>query len=139
MRYLLPLAAAMMAVAGAALPFAATVEAQAARSERVQFAKGKSSKVIKGVLRGSQSRSFLVNLRAGQTLTVTLESSKGAANFNVTAPGAEQAMFIGSISGNTMTEVIPSSGDYKVDLFLMRSAARRGETANFTLTIGATG
>ena len=38
-----------------------------------------------------------------------------------------------------MTEVIPSSGDYTVDLYMMRNAARRGETTTFTITIGATG
>jgi hypothetical protein len=38
-----------------------------------------------------------------------------------------------------MKEAIPSSGDYKIDLYLMRNAARRGETSNFTITSGATG
>jgi hypothetical protein len=38
-----------------------------------------------------------------------------------------------------MTEVIPSSGDYTIDLYMMRSAARRGEASSFTITIGATG
>ena len=81
----------------------------------------------------------MVGLRAGQTLTVKLVPSNPSTYFNVTAPGAEQAMFIGSTAGTTMTEVIPSSGDYKIDLYLMRNAARRGDTSNFTITIGATG
>ena len=139
MRYLLPLAAAALAVTAATIPFATIAEAQTAKPERVQFAKGKSSKTIKGTLKGDQSRQFVVNLRAGQTMTVTLNASNGSTYFNVTAPGAAQAMFIGSTSGNTMTEVIPSSGDYTVDLYMMRNAARRGETTNFTITIGATG
>lgn len=139
MRYFLPIAAAMMAVAAAALPFATIAEAQTAKPERVQFAKGKSSKVIKGTIKGEQSRLFVVNLRAGQTLTVTLVPSNASTYFNVTAPGAEQAMFIGSSSGTTMKEVVPSSGDYTIDLYLMRNAARRGDTSNFTITIGATG
>jgi hypothetical protein len=139
MRYFLPIAAALMAVTAAALPFATIAEAQTAKPERVQFAKGKSAKTIKGTIKGDQSRLFVVNLRAGQTLTVKLVPSNASTYFNVTAPGAEQAMFIGSSSGNTMKEVIPSSGDYKIDLYLMRNAARRGETSNFTITIGATG
>ncbi|MFN3863208.1 MAG: hypothetical protein ACK4RT_02885 [Erythrobacter sp.] len=36
------------------------------------------------------------------------------------------ALPFGSTAGNTMTEVIPSAGDCKIDLFLMRNAARRG-------------
>lgn len=139
MRYLLPIAAGLMAVTAAALPFATIAEAQTAKPERVQFAKGKSSKVIKGTIKGEQSRLFVVNLRAGQTLTVTLVPSNPSTYFNVTAPGADQAMFIGSSSGTTMKEVIPSSGDYTIDLYLMRNAARRGDTSNFTITIGATG
>ncbi len=139
MRYFLPLAAAMMTVAVAALPFATIAEAQTAKLERVQFAKGKSSKTIKGTIKGDQSRLFLVGLRAGQTITVKLVTSNASNYFNVTAPGAEQAMFIGSSSGNTFTDVIPSTGDYKIDLYLMRNAARRNESANFTITIGATG
>lgn len=139
MRYLLPLAAAALTVTAVTLPFATIAEAQTAKPERVQFAKGKSSKTIKGTLKGDQSRLFVVNLRAGQTMTVKLDASNGSTYFNVTAPGAQQAMFIGSTSGNTMQEVIPSSGDYTIDLYMMRNAARRGETTKFTITIGATG
>ncbi len=139
MRYLLPLVATALTVTAATVPFATIAEAQTAKPERVQFAKGKSAKTIKGTLKGDQSRLFVVNLRAGQTMTVKLNASNGSTYFNVTAPGAQQAMFIGSTSGNTMQEVIPSSGDYTIDLYMMRNAARRGETTNFTITIGATG
>lgn len=139
MRFILPLAAALMTVTAASVPLAPAALAQSAKPERVQFAKGTSSKTIKGTLKGDQSRQFVVNVRAGQTMTVKLTASNGSTYFNVTAPGAQQAMFIGSTSGDTMTEVIPSSGDYTVDLFMMRNAARRGEVTSFTITIGATG
>ncbi len=129
------IAAASLAVC---LPFAASAQAPGVQAERVQFAKGTSSKAIKGTIKGDQSRLFTVNLRAGQTLKVKLVTSNASTYFNVTAPGAEQAMFIGSTSGTTFQDVIPSSGDYKIDLYLMRNAARRNETANFTITIGAT-
>lgn len=139
MRYRLPLAAAALTATAIAVPFATIAAAQTAKPERVQFAKGKSSKVITGTFMGDQSRTFLVNLRAGQRMTVKLVSTNYSANFNVTAPGASEAMFIGSIAGDEFVDTIPSSGDYRIDLFLMRNAARRGEATNFTLTIGATG
>ena len=120
-------------------PIAIHAQAPTPKPERVHFAKGMSSKIIKGSIKGDRSRLFLINVRAGQTLKVKLVSSNASANFNVTAPGAEQALFIGSTSGSDFQDVVPSSGDYKIDLFLMRNAARRNETANFTLTIGATG
>jgi hypothetical protein len=34
---------------------------------------------------------------------------------------------------------LPADGEYKLRVYLMRSAARRGETANYTLTVGITG
>lgn len=130
---------AFPAIAAAAIGLMSPVTgaAQAARPERVQFAKGASSKIIKGSIRGEQSRLLLVRLTAGQTLRVTLASSNASANFNVTAPGAAEALFIGSISGSAFAGAVPMSGDYRIDLFLMRAAARRNETANFTLTIAA--
>ncbi len=131
-------ATAALALSLIALPFATVAQSPTPKPERVQFAKGMSSKVIKGAIKGDQSRLFLVNLRAGQKISVKLVSSNSSAYFNVTAPGAQGAMFIGSTSGNEFKDVIPSSGDYKIDLYLMRNAARRNETANFTITIGAT-
>ena len=138
MKLPLPFAAALLAAGALALPMTSLAQAPMPKPERVQFAKGTSSKTIKGMLKGDQSRTFLVNLRAGQKMTVKLVSNNASANFNVTAPGAMQAMFIGSVSGNEFADTIPSSGDYKVDLFLMRNAARRNESVSFTITIGAT-
>ena len=138
MKLPVPFAAALLAAGTLALPMTSLAQAPMPKPERVQFAKGTSSKTIKGMLKGDQSRTFLVNLRAGQKMTVKLVSNNASANFNVTAPGAMQAMFIGSVSGNEFADTIPSSGDYKVDLFLMRNAARRNESVSFTITIGAT-
>jgi hypothetical protein len=133
------LTAAALAISAMAIPFATIAQAPSVKPERVMFAKGASSKAIKGTIKGDKSRLFVVNLRAGQKISVKLVSSNASNYFNVTAPGAQQAMFIGSTSGNTMQDVVPSSGDYSIDLYLMRNAARRNETANFTITIGATG
>lgn len=42
-------------------------------------------------------------------------------------------MFIGSTSGNTFSGELPSSGDYTIRIYMMRSAARQKKTARFTL------
>ena len=42
-------------------------------------------------------------------------------------------MFVGSTSGNQFEGRLPASGDYKVRVYLMRSAARRDEIANYRL------
>jgi hypothetical protein len=42
-------------------------------------------------------------------------------------------MFIGSTSGNQFEGILPANGDYKIRVYLMRSAARRGEAADYRL------
>ncbi len=108
-----------------------------ARTETVHFAKGTSSKAIKGSIKGYQAVNYKVGVAAGQTLKVDLKTSNASSYFNITAPGAQAAMFIGSTSGNSASVKIPSSGDYTVQVYLMRNAARRNETASYTLTIAA--
>lgn len=109
------------------------------RTERVQFAKGASAKTIKGSVKGYDAVDYVVGLRAGQTLSVDLKTSNGSNYFNVTPAGADAAIFVGSTSGGSFKGVVPNTGDYKVQVYLMRNAARRGESANYTLTIGAKG
>jgi hypothetical protein len=118
----------------------ATLQAQdASKPVAIQFAKGASSKVIKGSIRGDQGRLYTINIKAGQTLKVKLVTSNSSSYFNITAPGAQEALFIGSTEGNSYSGVVPSSGNYTIDVYLMRNAARRNETANYTLTVSATG
>jgi len=127
-------------LSGAILLQPLAVHAQGTASPiKIQFAKGASSKVIKASIRGDQSKLYSINIRAGQKLTVKLVTSNASSYFNITAPGAAQALFIGSSEGNSYSGIVPSSGDYQIDVYLMRNAARRNETANFTLTVGATG
>lgn len=125
---------------GAAYLAPVAIQAQAgAKPIPIQFAKGATSKAVKGTIRGDQSRLYSINVKAGQTLKVKLVTSNSSSYFNITAPGAEQALFIGSTEGNIYAGVVPSSGNYTIDVYLMRNAARRNETASFTLTVSATG
>ena len=64
-----------------------------------------------------------------------LDAGNASAYFNIVAPGASEALYNGSISGNGTSFVIPSSGNYIVQVYLMRNAARRNETADFALTL----
>jgi hypothetical protein len=80
---------------------------------------------------------YLVDLRAGQPLAVTLQTSNPSSYFNVTAPGANQALFIGSTSGPRYQGRAAVSGRYKIDIYLMRNAARRGESTRYTLNVSA--
>ena len=110
------------------------------RSERVRFAPGATSAVVEGSITGYESVDYLLRISAGQSLNVSMATDNGANYFNVLPPGeTEVAMFIGSTSGNQFEGVAPASGDYRVRVYLMRSAARRNETANYRLEMIATG
>jgi hypothetical protein len=120
--------------------FSGTAVADAGiRQEKVQFAKGASSAVIKGQLKGDAMVDYLVRAAAGQTLSVKLQKTNAQNYFNVMPPGSTgSAMFVGD-SGENYSGVLPTDGDYIVRVYLMRPAARRGESSNYTLTVGASG
>ncbi|MGB7904464.1 MAG: hypothetical protein WCF43_07215 [Steroidobacteraceae bacterium] len=120
--------------------FAGTAVADAGiRQEKVQFAKGASSAVIKGQLKGDAMVDYLVRAAAGQTLSVKLQKSNAQNYFNVMPPGSTgSAMFVGD-TGENYAGMLPADGDYIVRVYLMRPAARRGDSSNYTLTVGASG
>jgi len=108
------------------------------RTERVHFPKGEIGTTIKGRIRGDQTVDYKVRVRAGQSLSVGLNTDNSANYFNVMAPGEQDvAFFIGSNDGNNYTGEARDSGNYTVRVYLMRSAARRGERARYTLDIVA--
>lgn len=120
---------------GIAAPLAAQITTQA-----VNFPRGKSATTLTGTLKGDLTRDYVVRAAAGQTMTVSLSSANKSAYFNVLPPGsADEAMFIGSTSGSRFTGSLPASGAYTIRVYLMRAAARQGQAAAFTLSIGVTG
>jgi hypothetical protein len=122
-------------LAGAtALPFAGA--AQAANSvRRVRFPRGTTGTILHGRVRGYDVVDYLVGVRAGQQMTVSLRSDNGQNYFNVSAPGGGDAFFHGDAEGGDAQFTTQRSGDYVVRVYLMRAAARRGEAGNFTLEI----
>jgi hypothetical protein len=123
-------------VAGSSWAFAA----DGIESRPLQFTKGASSATVKGSLKGDKTIDYKLRAKAGQTMSVTLKTSNSANYFNVLPPGSTgEAIFVGSTGGNEWTGPLPADGEYTVRVYLMRSAARRNETANYTLTVGITG
>ncbi|MBV2262427.1 MAG: hypothetical protein KUL79_02575 [Thauera sp.] len=106
----------------------------------VQFKKGTSSATIEGSIKGGQTIDYTLRARAGQTMSVMLATKHGANYFNVLPPGSnDEALFVGSSGGNEWTGALPADGEYKVRVYLMRSAARRNEAANYILKVGIAG
>ena len=130
-----PAVFALAAVMTAALALPAVAQDHS-RTERVQFARGASSATLHGNIHGYDTVDYVLGARGGQTLNVRLQPTNASAYFNITKQGADEALFVGSTSGNSFTGRLPSSGDYVVRVYLMRNAARRDEHANYSLSIG---
>jgi hypothetical protein len=124
-----------LAISGPSAHAASSIEAR-----QIQFAKGASSATVKGTLKGDRTIDYKLRARAGQTMTVKLKTGNAANYFNVLPPGSKDvAIFVGSTDGNEWTGTLPADGEYTIRVYLMRSAARRNETANFALNVGIAG
>jgi hypothetical protein len=118
----------------------ATQTANAQQRTNVTFARGQSSATLNGRIKGSVDHSYIVSARAGQTLTVNFKPTNASAYFNILPPGSNgDAMFIGSSAGNRFSGPLTVTGLHTVQVYLMRNAARRNETAAYSITIGVTG
>jgi len=110
--------------------------AQASKSQRVQFKPGATSATISGTIKGDQDIDYVVGAKQGQSMNVSMATKHGSTYFNILAPGeTNEAFFIGSTSGNQYEGTLPASGDYRIRVYMMRSAARRNEVANYRLEI----
>ena len=104
------------------------------RTERVHFRKGANSAVVEASIKGYETVDYVLGARAGQHMNVSLATKHGATYFNILAPGEnEVAMFNASVSQNQYEGALPASGDYKIRVYMMRSAARRNEVAHYRL------
>jgi hypothetical protein len=134
-----PLAFVGAGLLAISLPAGVGVAQTAIESQRVTFQAGADSTLLKGQLKGDQTVDYSLRAGAGQTLTVVLKGSNPQNYFNVMAAGTDNALFIGSSSGNSFRGLLPSDGDVRVRVFLMRPAARRNETSSYSLRIGISG
>jgi hypothetical protein len=114
--------------------------ADAIRSERIHFKKGASSAVIEAKIKGYDTVDYLLGARAGQHMQVSLATKHTATYFNILAPGeSEEALFNSSMSENQYEGTLQKSGDYKIRVYMIRSAARRNEVAQYRLQVGING
>jgi len=134
-----PLSLAVAGLMAISLPAGVGLAQTAIESQRVTFRAGVDSTLLKGQLKGNQTVDYKLRAGAGQTLTVELKGSNPQNDFNVMAAGTDTALFIGSSSGNRFHGPLPSDGDVRVRVYLMRPAARRNETSTYSLKVGISG
>ena len=117
-RTMIPIVAGI-AVLGAAAPAFAEPEI---RHEQVQFQKGTSGATVRGSIKGSQVIDYRVRAAAGQNMDVTLKAGKTSPYFNVLATD-DTPLFVGSVSGNQFSSLLPKDGEYTIRVYLMGNAA----------------
>lgn len=125
---------AVAAIALLLLPVLSAL-AQDTRNVDVRFPRGSSGTTVSDTVTGYQTVNYRIGVSAGQTMSVQLDTNNPSNYFNITAPGGSEAAYNSSISGNSTNYRIPSSGNYVISVYLMRNAARRGERADFDLTL----
>lgn len=132
-------AASTLLVVGLLMPMLAGAADQIP-TKRVQFERGATSAVVEGTIRGRETIDYLVRAGKGQVMNASLATKHGATYFNILAPGEnEVAMFVGSVGENQYEGTLPAAGDYKLRVYMMRSAARRNEVAKYRLEIIVSG
>ena len=109
-------------------------------TERVQFARGASSATIKGTLKGYETRDYILGARAGQTMRVQMATKSTFLYFNVLPPHSDEALFVGQNQADPQqwSGTLPTDGDYRIRVYLVRAEARRGGTVNFVCTVSIT-
>ena len=101
---------------------------------RVQFDSGANSKTVESSITGRETVDYILNVKEGQPMNISMATQNTSAYFNIMEPGEEyEAIYNASINGNQFEGTAAKSGDYTIRVYMMRSAARRGETADYRL------
>lgn len=106
-----------------------------AQNHELHFKTPHESKMISSSVQGYETRTYLFKAKAKQKISIEFHSKHGASYFNFLPSSAITALYRSDISGQSMQMYIPQSGYYTLQVYLMRSAARRNEKAHFTLNI----
>jgi hypothetical protein len=125
----------LFAALAIAITASASISLAGDTSTTVRFRSGADSAGYSGRIKGDDTARFFIDARRGQKMSVTLSADNPQAYFNVLPSGSQEAIFIGSTSGNRYSGNLPQSGRYVVEVYLMRAAARRNESSSFSIDI----
>lgn len=121
-----------------ALLFSTTLCASAQRGSvrRVQFPRGRTTVVLKGVLRGTSEMTYVLRARAGQTLTANLlVENDCCASLLIKGPdNTNQRNADGTDAGARFTVQLTQTGNYRIIVFPPDTADRK-DIARYTLEV----
>lgn len=85
-------------------------------------------------IKGYQTKDYVVQVKKGQTLTVSIQTTYPDAYFNVLLPNGETSS-PSENDGKQFKKVAAQTGKYRVRVHQMRAFARRGAVAKYRLSI----
>ena len=112
---------------------ATTALAQEVRRESISLDQFNELRLVPVTISDREIVDYQVSGERSQILSVDLLTSNPANYFNILRAGSNQAVFIGSIGGTVADVPLPESGAYVIRVYLIRSAARWGDTARYSL------
>lgn len=107
----------------------------------VHFPAGSSGTTLTGSITGREYFDYVLGARKGQTMNVSLDVGRtdgdGVVYFNILPPGSNgEAIFVGSMAPDrTASVTLPTSGDYRIRLYLMGNDRDTGKTVSYSLGV----
>lgn len=98
---------------------------------------GAAPTIAEGRIRGRDSIDYTFSGKAGQVLSASLTPQ--TVYFNLLPQGADEAIYIGSVEGNSYSGALPADGTYVVRVYQMGAAADGNTETKFELTLSLTG
>jgi hypothetical protein len=103
--------------------------------QRIRFAKGANSAIIKGTIKGYAFKDYVFAASAGQHAKLTLTSTNTYAAFVIHRTDADPDAEL-SIESTEWENTLQESGDYVIRVLMIRAGARRpGAMANYVLKL----
>ena len=125
-------------VIAAALFF--TVPAFAQMTAEVKFDAGNYGTMVNGTITGNEYFDYKLGANAGQKMFVELKAAgtngNGTVYFNILPPGSDgEAIYNGSVNGNTTTIDLPEKGTYTIRVYLMGNDRDTGKTVGYNVDL----
>ena len=119
----------------AAMTFVVPAQGKETTSTQIDLPAAGKPGAYKGTIRGHESAEYVFQGAAGQKLRIDMKADNRSTFFNLVQDGKPEAVFVGSVDGNTYHAALPVTGTYRVKVYLMRNAARQNIRAKYELRL----
>jgi len=107
--------------------------------KKVNFLQGSPHTTLTGQFQGYNDVQYRIYAKKGQILKFNINSLGNLAYINIfapgTKPGKDNALLIGSTVGFKGELILPTDGDYIIQVYQMRNSARKNKTVKYNLDL----